>query len=246
MELLSRQGFMSLAELVQVLDVSESTVRRDLEVFEEQGVIRRTHGGAVFIKDTSPHHLAFADRETNAATEKQVMARAIAEMIPAGQTIILNGGTTCFQVAKAIAGRHLSVITNSVPIASLLSLDLATEVTMVGGYVYPRTGVALGATAEQMFDGLHASLLVLSCAGLSPEGAFNANQMMVDVERKMMSIADQVIMAVDHTKLGTRAVVKLCDLEELDVIVTDAGVDEASREWLRGLKAKVIYAGQDS
>jgi len=243
LELLSRQGFMSLAELVQVLDVSESTVRRDLELLEEQGIIRRTYGGAVYVKDTSPHHLAFADREMTAAGEKEAIAKAVAELIPSGQTVLLNGGTTCYQVAKAIAGRRLSVITNSVPIASLLSTDLATEVTLLGGYVYPRTGVALGSMAEQQLAALHATQMVLSCAGLTQEGAFNANQMMVDVERKMMEIADEVILAVDHTKLGMRAVVKLCDLDELDVIVTDAGVDAEDRAWLGALRPKVIFAG---
>jgi DeoR/GlpR family transcriptional regulator of sugar metabolism len=245
LEILSKQGFVSLTELAQLVDVSDSTVRRDLELLEEQGVIRRTHGGAVYVKDSASHRLAFADRQMRAALEKQAIARAVADLVPAGQTVILNGGTTCFQVARAISGRRVSVITNSVPIATLLSTDLATEVTLIGGYVYPRTGVALGATALQQLGLLHAGQLIMSCAGVTREGTFNANQMMVEVERKMMMIADQVILAADHTKFGMRGVTKLCELDELDVIVTDAGVDEAAREWLLKLNAKVIFAGQD-
>ncbi len=241
-ELVSQKGFMSLTELVQHLDVSESTIRRDLEVLEEQGVVRRTHGGAVYVKDSSAHHLAFADRETSAAVEKQAIAKAVAELIPAGRTILINGGTTCYQVARQIAGRRLNVVTNSLPIAALLSGDVATEVTLIGGYVYPRTGVALGRMAEQQLEDLRASQLILSCAALNPEGAFNPNQMMVDVERRMMQVADEVILAVDHTKLDSRSVVKLCDLDEVDVIVTDAGLDESARRWLEALKAKVIIA----
>ena len=241
-ELLSIKGFMTLAELVQNVGVSESTVRRDLELLEEQGLIRRTYGGAVYVKDSSTHSLAFADRQTTAAAEKGAIAQTVAQMIRPGRTVILNGGTTCFEVAKAIAGLRLSVITNSVPIASILSAELATEVTLVGGYVYPRTGVALGATAEEMLEGLHAGQLVLSCAGVTADGAFNCNQMMVDVERKMMQAADETILAVDHTKFGMRAVVKLCDLDELDVVVTDGGVDDDTRGWLGTLKAKVVFA----
>ena len=241
-EILSNKGFMGLGELVQVLTVSESTIRRDLEILEEQGSVKRTHGGAVYMKDSPLHRLSFSDRTTTAAAEKEQIARAVAELIPPGQTVIINGGTTCFQVARAIQGRRLSVVTNSVPIASLLSADIATEVTMIGGYVYPRTGVALGAMAEQQLGSLHATQMVLSCAGVTGDGAFNANQMMVDVERRMMGITDQVILAVDHSKFGMRSVAKLCDLDELDVIVTDDGADAATREWLQTLKAAVIYA----
>jgi len=241
-ELISIKGFVPLAELVQLFGVSESTVRRDLEVLEEQGAIRRTYGGAVFVKDTASTKLAFAERETTALAEKQAIARAVAELIPVNQTVLINGGTTCREVARILNGRRLSVVTNSVPIASLLSADLVTEVTLVGGYVYPRTGVALGPTAVQQLGSLNATQLILSCAGLCEDGAFNANQMMVEVEQKMMEIAGEVILAVDHTKLGMRSVAKLCDLAEVDVIVTDAGVTDEGRAWLDERAKRVIYA----
>jgi DeoR/GlpR family transcriptional regulator of sugar metabolism len=244
MELISKNGFMALADLVHHLGVSESTIRRDLEVLEEQGALRRTHGGAICLKDSPLHRLAFDDRRTTAAAEKAAIAAAVAELIPPGRTVIINGGTTCYQVAKAIQGRRLNVVTNSVPIASLLSADATTEVTLIGGYLYPRTGVALGDMAERQLEGLHTTQLVLSCAGVTDEGAFNTNQMMVDVERKMMQLADEVILAVDHTKFGARSLVKLCDLAEIDILVTDMGVDAQARQWLASLKAKVIVAGE--
>lgn len=243
-QLLQLQGFMSLTELVGVLEVSESTVRRDLEVLEDQGLIKRTHGGAVYLKDSSTHSLAFAERETTAVAEKRAIARAVADLVPAGQTVIINGGTTCYQVAQALQGRRLSVVTNSVPIASLLSADVTTEVTLIGGYVYPRTGVAVGATAERQLEKLHATQMVLSCAGVTEDGAFNSNQMMVDVERKMMEMAEEVILAVDHSKFGRRAVARLCDLSEVDVMVTDGGVDGDSRAWLERLETKVIFVSE--
>ena len=240
--MLSHKGFVSLAELVQELGVSESTIRRDLEILEEHGAIRRTHGGAVSIQDSSSQRLAFADREMTALPQKQAIARTVAALISDNQTVIIDGGTTCYEVARALRGRRINVITNSVPIASLLSTDLATEVTLVGGYVYPRTGVALGTMAEGMLSGLHAVQLILSCAGVTREGAFNSNQMMVEVERRMMEIADRVILAADASKFGMRAVMRLCDLTELDVIVTDGGVGAETRAWLDTFGGKVVYA----
>lgn len=240
--MLSHKGFVSLAELVQELGVSESTIRRDLEILEEHGAIRRTHGGAVFIQDSSSQRLAFADREMTALPQKQAVARAVAALIAENQTVIIDGGTTCYEVARLLRGRRINVITNSVPIASLLSADLATEVTLVGGYVYPRTGVALGSMAEQMLSGLHATQLILSCAGVTQEGAFNSNQMMVEVERRMMEIADRVILAADGSKFGMRAVVRLCGLADLDVIVTDAGAGAEVRSWLDSYGGRAVYA----
>jgi len=241
-EQLATQGYMSLAELADVLAVAESTVRRDLEALEQQGLVRRTHGGAVYVKDAAGQAYAFADRETSAAAEKKAIGRAVAELVVDGQTILLDGGTTCCQVARSIAGRRLNVVTNSLPIASLLSAEMATEVTMIGGYVYPRTGVALGAMGEQQAATVHGSQLVLSCAGLADDGAYNQNQMMVAMERQMMAVADEVILAVDHTKFGRRAVARLCELKEVHVIVTDDGVDAEARAWLETLEARLIVA----
>jgi DeoR/GlpR family transcriptional regulator of sugar metabolism len=233
---------MSMAELCQELGVSESTIRRDLEALEEEGLIRRTHGGAVYIQDTPGHRYSFSERETAMAAEKAAIGAAVAELIPPGQTVILNGGTSCLEVARALRGRHMSVVTNSVPIASLLSAELATEVTLIGGYVYPRTGVALGAMAEQHLAMLRASQVVLSCAGVTAEGIYNANQMMVDCEQKMTEVADEVILAVDHTKFGKQSVVRLGGLDAVDLIVTDDGCDEDVRQWLSQAGTRVVYA----
>lgn len=241
-ELLSVMGFMKLADLVSEVGVSESTVRRDLEILEEQGLVKRTYGGAVFIQDTSPQKLAFADRELAAAAEKRAIASAVAELIPENQTVILDGGTTCNEVARALVGRHLSVVTNSVPIASLLSSNLEPEVTLLGGYVYPRTGVALGATTIRQLGRLHVPRLVLGCAGLTRQGLFNVNQMMAEVERRMIEVADDVILAVDRTKFGIEALARICGVDDIDVIVTDEGADGEARTWLESLGRRIVFA----
>ncbi len=244
MQLLSEKTFLPLADLAAAIGVSDSTVRRDLEALEGQGRVRRTHGGAVFAGNGgSPPPRPAAD--AIAAEQKAAIARAVADLIAPGQTVMLNGGSTCYQVARALQGRRLSVVTNSVAVAALLCGDLATEVTVVGGYVYPRIGVAVGAMADRQLESLHASRLVTSCAGLSPDGAFEPNQLMVDVERRMMANADEVVLLADSTKLGVRSVVKLAGLDELDVIVTDSGADEQARQWLERCGARVIYAAVD-
>ena len=240
-EIISHQGFVSLVEIVQNLGISGSTVRRDLEALEDQGLIRRTHGGAIWVSGATGRP-ALADRDVPMLPQKQMIARTVASLVPQGQTVILSGGTTCYQVARMLQGRRLNVITNSVQIGSLLTSDMGTEVTMLGGTVYPRIGVTLGTMTERQLDSMHASQLVLSCAGVTQDGAFEPNQMMVDVERKMMQTVDRAILAVDHTKFGMRAVFKLCQLDELDVIVADAQTPEEARKWLSSVAAKVVFA----
>ncbi len=239
-ELLSQKGIVSLGELTLALDVSESTVRRDLEALSEAGVARRTHGGAVCTAYTTAQRLGFADRRTTNLAEKKVIAAAAAELIEDGQTVIIDGGTTCYHVAAALTGRPLSIVTNSVPIASLLFADMAAEVMLIGGYLYPRTGVALGTMAESQLSRLHASVVVMSCAGVTPDGAFNINQMMADVEQRMMQTADRVILVVDHSKFGRRGLAKICAMEEVDVVVTAALLGPDQIFWLESIPGELI------
>jgi DeoR family transcriptional regulator, fructose operon transcriptional repressor len=240
--LLLRKGLLSHSELCRQLDISESTVRRDLEFLEQQGHVKRTHGGAVCMRYAPQQPLAFAERQDSMTHEKESIARAIAGEIEDGQTVILDGGTTTLAVAVALQGRHISVVTNSVPIASLLSADIATEVTLIGGYLYPRTGVALGDTAMSQLALLRASVVVMSSASLGDEGVFNTNQMMVDVERQMMQVAERTILAVDHTKFELHGLVKLCEIKQIGMIVTDGGASPKHRKWLASLPIKTIVA----
>lgn len=242
MQLVSQKGFASLSDISAAFGVSESTIRRDLEVLERQGGIRRTHGGAVSLAEPTAGRLDFADREAAEAVQKKAIAVAVAALVGENQAVIIDGGTTCYQVARALAGRRLSVVTNSVPIAALLGGELDTEVTLIGGYLYPRTGVALGPRAEEMLSGLRANQLILSCAAANPDGIFNANEIMASAERRMIQVADEVILAADHTKFGKRSIAPVCSWSEVDVVVTDSGLDDQSRRWLDSAGVKVVFA----
>ncbi len=242
LEAISKKGFASLSELSAEFEVSESTIRRDLEVLEEQGSIRRTHGGAVSLAEPGSSRLGFADRQSSAEAEKRAIGAMVAGLIGDDQTVIINGGTTCFQAAAALVGRRICVVTNSVPIAALLGGEVDTEVTLIGGYLYPRTGVALGATAVEMLRALRAEQVVISCAAVNENGAFNVNEMMVAVERQMIEAADRVILAVDHTKFGRRSIAPLCGWGDVDMVVTDWGADERTRAMLAGAGVEVLVA----
>src|ERR1700693_2535674 len=146
LELITRQGYGTLDELVKILGVSESTIRRDLEALDLAGSIKRTHGGAVYTGEVRSMP-AFDERTGTAAVEKRAIGLAAAALLEDGDTVLLDGGTTTLEVARALGGRRVRVVTNSLPIAQLLASSQQTDLILIGGYVYPRTGVALGPLA---------------------------------------------------------------------------------------------------
>lgn len=240
-EVLARRGFADLSVLADELGVSESTVRRDLTQLEEEGVVRRTHGGAVFVSDRFSA-LNYSAREMTAVAEKQAIGRAVAELIGDGKTVLIDGGTTTFQVARHLLSRSLQVVTNSLPIANVLSSASNVELTFVGGYIYPRTGVALGPIALQMLGSLHAGKAIISLAGITEEGLFNANLLMVEAEQRMMDAADEVIVAADSSKFGRKALARICGLDRIHRVVSD---DRLAPQWqarLREAGVEVILA----
>lgn len=241
-ELLARRGFADLSVLAAELGVSDSTIRRDLSQLEEEGIVRRTHGGAVFVSDRFGV-LNYADRETAEAAEKQAIGQAAASLIQDGEAVLLDGGTTTFQVARHLLGRSLQVVTNSLPIATLLGSAPNVELIFVGGYIYPRTGVALGPIAQQALASLHVTKAFMGVAGIVEDGLYNANVLMVQTEQQMMESAQEVIILADHTKFGRRALAKLSGWDNIDRVISDASLEPKWQEVIRRAGAELIVAG---
>lgn len=194
-------GFVSLQRLAAEVDASESTVRRDLEYLDKQGQIRRTRGGASYAGESLTD---FTVRQSQASVEKRSIARLTADLIQPGETVLLDGGTTTLEVARHLGGKSLQVVTNSIPIASLLMNQAQIELIFIGGYVYPKTGVALGDQAVEALRNIYVSRLVMSTGGVTSEGLFNSNALLVDTERQMIRAAEQVTLVADHSKFGQR------------------------------------------
>jgi len=243
-EFLARRGFVELSILVAELGVSESTVRRDLTQLESEGLIRRTHGGAVFVSDRFSV-LSFAARESAARDEKTAIGRESARLVSDGETVLLDGGTTTFQVARHLAGRSVQVVTNSLPIANLLSSDAEVELVFVGGYIYPRTGVALGPLVIEMLSKVHVNKAFMGAAGIMDSGLYNANMLMVEAERQMIESSDEVIIVADHTKFGKRALAQLGTWDDVDRVVTDEGLDAGWRSTLAEKGVTVVLAAAE-
>jgi DeoR/GlpR family transcriptional regulator of sugar metabolism len=232
LDLITRQGYATLDELVRVLAVSESTIRRDLEVLDLAGSIKRTHGGAVYTGEVRLMP-PFDERTGTAAAEKRAIGQTAAALLQDGDTVLLDGGTTTLEVARALIGRRVQVVTNSLPIAQLLASSQQTDLILIGGYVYPRTGVALGPLAIATMQSIRVRTAILGAGGVVSEGIYNSNSLLVETERQMMSCGQEIMIVADHTKFGRLALARLCGLDDVDHFVVDSGLPEESRVMLR-------------
>ncbi|MDR3632716.1 MAG: DeoR/GlpR family DNA-binding transcription regulator [Isosphaeraceae bacterium] len=238
---IARQGFATLEELVKAVGVSESTVRRDLEALDLAGSVKRTHGGAVFSGEVRSMP-ALEDRQHAATAEKQAIGRATAALLEEGDTVLLDGGTTTYEVARALVGRSVQVVTNSLPIAQLLASSPQTDLILIGGYVYPRTGVALGPLAIATMQGIRVRKAILGARGIVTDGIYNSNLLLVETERQMMACGQEVIITADHTKFGRLALARLCGLADVQRLVVDAGLPDEFRPILEAAGVEIHIA----
>jgi DeoR/GlpR family transcriptional regulator of sugar metabolism len=241
LDLVSARGFIGLADLARSVGVSDSTIRRDLDYWHQQGVLRRTHGGAIYVGDSSSLP-ALEERSASQLDEKRLVARAAAERIQDGDTILLDGGTTTLEVARLLVGRSLQVVTNSLPIAALLSGSRDIDLVLLGGFVYPKTGVALGPLTVRMMEDIHVHQLIMSVGGLTAKGLFNSNLLLVETERRMMRCADEVTVVADHTKVGRQALAFLCGLRDIHTLIVDRELTPVQRAILEDGPPQLILA----
>ncbi|MEK6239261.1 MAG: DeoR/GlpR family DNA-binding transcription regulator, partial [Planctomycetales bacterium] len=225
----------SLPQLAKELDVSESTIRRDLEYLEKTGAAKRTHGGVLYVgpKPGLPH---FEERQPDQWVHKQVIAECASKLIEDDDTVLFDGGSTTYEVARRVVGRRLQVVTNSLPVANLFASDANADLVLVGGFVYPRTGVALGPHANAQLSQIHVRKTIMSVGGVTEQGMFNSNLLLVETERAMMAAAEEVIVVADSTKFGHQNLAFLGRLDEIDRLVVDY---EITQDW----RDKAVAAG---
>ncbi|MFM8733581.1 MAG: DeoR/GlpR family DNA-binding transcription regulator [Pirellulales bacterium] len=241
LEVIRVRGFAALEELVRELGVSESTVRRDLDALEEQGSARRTHGGVLYAGGM-PRLAEFDERQpANWAAKRAIAARAAA-VIGDGETVLLDGGTTTYEVARLLVGRSLQVVTNSLPVANLFASESRTDLVLLGGYVSPRTGVCLGPYANELLGRLHVTTTVLSAAGIAEEGLFNAHLLLAETEQAMLRAAGRVIVVADSSKFGHKSLTLVSGLDAVDLFVSDTGLSDVWRRKIADAGSEVLVA----
>ena len=240
-EYLLKTEFASLDELSEQVDASVATVRRDLAVLEAKGNVRRTHGGARLVNPKSDE-FTFSARDTHQLDEKEAIGRACAELIQPNQTVIIDAGTTVYHVAKHLEAKSPQIITNSLPVANLFSGTGKLEVVVSGGVIYPRLGVLVGPLAVEAFSKIRADVAIMSGGGVSLDGVSNSHGLLIDIQRAMIHAARKIVFCFDHQKFGRQSLLHLCDLDAIDIIVTDKRAPTETVKAMRKKNIEVIVA----
>ena len=230
LKLIQQRRFVSFTEIADELKVSESTIRRDLELIEQQGSIKKTHGGVYFTGFITPEVPQFELFYRGQSEEKRAIAKKTVQNIQDGEAVLLDGGSTAYEVARLLVGRNLHIVTTSLPVANLFATDTNCNLVLIGGDVCPRSGVARGPLADRMLGDIRVRHAVMSIAGATEQGFFNNNMLLVGTERAMMQAADEVIIVADHTKWGSSSLTHLCRLNEVQKVISDAGLNDYWRK----------------
>lgn len=240
--MLETRDFVDLETLCRELDASESSVRRDLDILEQEKLLRRVYGGAVSMQTTPARSFDYAIESIRLNDEKDRIARLSAGLIEDGQTVILDGGSTVAAVARELSSKSLHIVTNSLPIAESLESLRNIELTLTGGYLDPRLRVMLGPFCEQMLGAIRADAVIMGIGSITESGFSNNNTLVVGSEQKMIEIASKVIIVADHTKFGRGGMIPVAPLNAADIVISDTELAPEYVDLLRANGVEVILA----
>lgn len=240
--LLERQARLTVAQICREFDISEATARRDLETLAEQGLIQRVHGGAIPVRKAKPEQ-PILERSHEYSEEKTRIGRLAASLINDGETVFLGSGTTVLEVAHHLVNREITVITNSLPVITLLAQKPNITLVSLGGMLRDSELSFIGHITEQALAELRADSVILGTRSISLEhGLTNDYLPETQTDRAIIHIGRQVIVVADHSKWGTVSTAFLAPLSIVHTLVTDRGADPAMIEAMREQGIHVVIA----
>jgi DeoR family transcriptional regulator, ulaG and ulaABCDEF operon transcriptional repressor len=248
--LIAARGFVSFRELEGKLDGSPATIRRDLERLAREGKLIRVRGGAKAAADPATLvpslHLAGVPFHENIglnASQKEVIGKAAAALCGPGEGVMIDGGSTTLQMCPHLAGLNLQVLTNSLHIVTALINQAGTRVLVPSGAVFPEQSIILSVFGEDGMPKFHAPRLFMGAAALGPQGLMQADVVLVAAERRLIDRADEIIVLADSSKFDAPSGNVVCGLDEIDIVITDAGISDAQLAMLKAKDIKVIVTG---
>lgn len=245
LEVIHRTGFVSVTEFAESLAVSDMTIRRDLWMLEEKGMLVRTHGGAVgagrrevFDADEP----AFPSRRRRNALAKAAIARAAAQLIDSRDSVGLDVGTTTLALAEEIARRiEVTVFTNNLHAAAALGRT-DCPVHVPGGVVRGPEFSIVGSTAVEQLSHYYLTKAFLGVSGVIEDGFFDYSPEDTDMKHTFIAQAEQVFVLCDSSKFGHRSLIKVCDLRQVTALITDAPPPQHLAEALERVGTRIVVA----
>ena len=232
LERVREDGAVRVADLVRDLGVSDMTVRRDLEVLEDQGLLEKVHGGATALAGSALFEPGFTAKSSLQQAEKDAIADAAAALVEPGMAIGVSAGTTTYALAQRLAEiPGLTVVTNSIRVADVLYQRERTDQTIIltGGVRTPSEAL-VGPFAVAALRTVHVDLVFVGVHGMDPHTGFTCpNLLEADTDRALIEAGRRLVVVADHTKWGVIGISSIARLDQVDVLVTDAGLEPDAR-----------------
>lgn len=248
---LERAGGVRVADLVTMLEVSDMTVRRDLDVLARQGLLHKVHGGATLrlAHDRSTDEPGFEAKSVRDLPEKRAIARVAAELVEPGSAVALSAGTTTWSLAARLtAVPELTVVTNSIRVAEILYPGAAAvdrTVLLIGGLRTPSDAL-VGPIAVDALRQLRVDLCFLGVHGMDEHGGFTTpNLMEAETSRVMAESARRLVVVADHSKWGVLGLCRIAHLAEASAVVSDSGLADPARQVLSEEVGELFLADLD-
>ncbi len=253
LDLLEDQQFVRLQELVATLHASPATIRRDISKLAEQGRLKRIRGGAQQSGGARPgvdtrqqlKGAPFLVNLERQVAQKRAIAQQAVAMCRDGETILINGGSSTYMMGEFLCTRDINVLTNSFALAGLLMASGKCRVTLPGGELYRKQNIILSAFDEDMIARYQGRRMFMGTPAIGAHGVMESDPLLIQAEQKLLRQAEQLVVLADSSKIGARAELLLCPLEEVDVLVTDNGIDGESRKLFEdaGIEVVVVAVG---
>ena len=238
---LAKKGIVDGDELAELLAVSRATVRRDLDALEEQGHLKRTHGGAQMVD--SEDELPFHSKIAAYMREKRAIGIATASRVPEGAVIGCTGGTTVMAVIKSLKGKQMTVVTNAINVAMELAPSEAAQVIVTGGTLRTRSYELVGHIADRTLGDFHLDIALLGVDGIDLERGISTYTVAeAHAAALYVSQAETVWVVADHSKAGKVAPALIAPLSKVSCLVTDPGLDPGLRARFEAAGLEVILA----
>jgi DeoR family transcriptional regulator, ulaG and ulaABCDEF operon transcriptional repressor len=235
----------TVPELVDLTDSSEATIRRDIAALHVQKKLRRVRGGAEALHPPQFVGLAgrpFTVNETLNTRQKQAIAKEAVGLCEDGDPIIINGGTTTFQMVHFLTNRRMQVFTNSFNIAEHLLKHSKNTIMLSGGTIYREQNIVLSPFDNDVTRNFYARRMFMGAQGLGPLGLMEADPLLIQAEQKLIDQADELVVLADSTKFKKRSSLILCGLKRIATVITDSGIEDRDAAMLEEAGVNLIVA----
>ncbi|WP_246036972.1 DeoR/GlpR family DNA-binding transcription regulator [Thalassotalea litorea] len=250
-DILDQEQFASVRSLTEKLNASEATIRRDITKMSQRGEINKIRGGAESINgEPKKKHLsssAFIVDKTKRAQTKKLIAKRAVELCADGDSIIINGGSSTYMMGEFLSDMHLNILTNSFVLASYITENSDSQVTLPGGEIYREQGIILSSYEKDSTENYHGTMMFMGTPGIGKFGVMESDPLLIRSEQKLKKQTEKLVILADSSKVGKRSNFILCPLQEVDILITDSKADPESVRYFeeQGIEVILVEAADD-